>query len=187
MDWQNHAQRLASRVTDPASRWNQPVATVPRHTFVPRWWENRELRVGSSDEQAWMTAAYSDQTLVTRLGPLHADHASAGDRPGGRPTSSATLPSLVVRMYRHARLFDGAEILDVGTGSGYGCALLASRFGDERVTSIDVDPYLTKVAAERLDAVGLHPRVETLDATGPLPGTYDRIAASVSVKPIPGS
>lgn len=134
-----------------------------------------------------MAAAYSDQTLVTQLGPLHADHGAPDDHPAGLPTSSATLPSLLVRMYRHAHLFDGADVLDVGTGSGYGCALLAFRFGDEHITSVDVDPYLTKAAGERLDGIGLHPRVEILDATGPLPGTYDRIVATVSVRPIPGS
>ena len=186
MDWESHARRLADRVADPVSRWHEPIATTPRHLLVPQWWDRRHLQVGSSDVQEWMRAAYSDQTLVTRLGPLHADHAEPSDRPEGRPTSSATLPSLVVRMYRHARLFDGADVLDVGTGSGYGCALLAKRFG-KGVTSVDVDPYLVKVAAERLDAIGLHPRIEAVDATGPLPGTYDRIVASVSMKPIPAS
>ncbi|MCO5994475.1 methyltransferase domain-containing protein [Actinoallomurus rhizosphaericola] len=185
MDWHSHAQRLAGEVTDPVSRWREPVAATPRHVFVPRWWENRVLRNGPDNEAAWFEAAYSDRTLVTRLGPLHADAAEPDDRPEGLPTSSATLPSLMVRMYRHGRLFDGADILDVGTGSGYGCALLAKRFGDAQVTSVDVDPYLSEAASQRLAATGLHPRVETVDATGPLPGTYDRIVASVSVKPIP--
>lgn len=187
MNWQSHARHLADRIIDPVSRWYEPISSTPRHVFVPRWWDRRELRDGPADELAWMAAAYADQTLVTRLGPVHADHAYLSDHPEGRPTSSATLPSLVVRMYRHARLFDGAGILDVGTGSGYGCALLATRFGDGQVTSVDIDPYLTKAAAERLDTIGLHPRVETLDATGPLPGTYDRIIAMTSVRPIPGS
>lgn len=187
MNWQPHARHLAERMTDPVSRWYESIASTPRHVFVPRWWDRRELRDGPADELAWMAAAYADQTLVTRLGPVHADHAHLGDHPEGRPTSSATLPSLVVRMYRHAHLFDGAGILDVGTGSGYGCALLATRFGDGQVASVDIDPYLTKAAAERLDTIGLHPRVETLDATGPLPGTYDRIIAMTSVRPIPGS
>lgn len=187
MDWQQHAERLADRVTDPVSRWRAPVAATPRHVFIPRWWDRRELHVGPADESAWLDAAYADQTLVTQLGPVHADHAKPDSHPDGRPTSSATLPSLVVRMYQHARLSDGADVLDIGTGSGYGCALLAARFGDDRITSIDVDPYLTKVARERLDTIGLHPRVDTLDATGPLPGTFDRIVAMVSVRPVPGS
>lgn len=185
MDWRSHARRLADQVTDPVSRWYEPIASTPRHVFVPRWWHEHTLRDGPADEQEWMRAAYSDQTLITRLGPLHADHADPDDHPPGMPTSSSTLPSLVVRMYRHARLFPGADILDVGTGSGYGCALLARRFGEDTVTSIDVDPYLTKAAAGRLEAIGLQPRVETVDATGPLPGTYDRIVSMVSVRPIP--
>jgi protein-L-isoaspartate O-methyltransferase len=78
-------------------------------------------------------------------------------------------------------------VLDVGTGSGYGAGLLSRRLGDRHVTTIDVDPYLTKAAAERLDGAGLRPYVTTVDGTGPLPGTYDRIVATVSVRPIPGS
>ena len=52
---------------------------------------------------------------------------------------------------------------------------------------IDVDEYLTKAAAERLDSIGLHPQVTACDATGPLPGTYDRIVSTVAVRPIPAS
>ncbi len=198
MDWKARAGRLADEVTHPVSRWRPLVAAVPRHVFVPRWWAwaergplawhgTWELRDGPADPQAWLNAAYSDKSLVTRVGPLHADHASGTDRPTGRPTSSTTMPGLVVHMYRHAMIGDGMRVLDVGTGSGYGCALLTRRLGERRVTSIDIDEYLTAVAAERLDSIGLRPRIVTGDATGPLPGTYDRIVAMVAVRPIPAS
>ncbi|WP_245966418.1 methyltransferase domain-containing protein [Sphaerisporangium album] len=134
-----------------------------------------------------MRRAYSDISLVTRVGPLHVDHAGPGDHPEGRPTSSSTLPGLVVNMFRHADIHDGMAVLDVGVGSGYGAALLAQRLGDDQVTSIDVDPYLTKVATERLAEIGLWPAIVTCDATGPLPGEYDRIVATVSVRPLPPS
>ncbi|MFI5063272.1 MAG: methyltransferase domain-containing protein [Streptosporangiales bacterium] len=178
MDWEPEAATLAAQVTDPASRWRGPVSSTPRHLFVPRWWRHLEphgwtLRQGIADERRWMTAAYSDRSLVTRVGARHADHASPDDHPAGRPTSSSTMPGLVVRMYQHAQLGDGADILDVGTGSGYGCALLARRLGDQHVTSIDIDSYLTEAAARRLDQAGLHPVIATGDATGPLPGSYD--------------
>ncbi|MEU1669935.1 methyltransferase domain-containing protein [Streptomyces sparsogenes] len=131
--------------------------------------------------------AYSDVTAVTSVGPLHADHAEPGDRAGGRPTSSATLPSLVIRMLRHARLADGMDLLDVGTGAGGLTAYAARRLGDSHVMSVDVDPYLTEAARERLALMGLRPEFATLDATGPIPGEYDRIIATVSVRPLPAS
>jgi len=187
MNWKAHAQSLAAQVTDPHSRWRRPIEQTPRHVFLPRWWDGRTLRDGRSNDQAWMETAYSDRSIVTQRGPLHADKAKLDDRPKGDPTSSSTLPSLLVQMYRHGRLFDGARILDVGTGSGYGCALLATRFGDGRVTSIDVDAYLVEAAEERLASVGLHPLVKTVDATGPMPGEYDRLVSTVAVRPIPGS
>ena len=89
-------------------------------------------------------------------------------------------------MYRHAGITDGSRVLDVGTGSGYGAALLARRLGDGLVTSIDVDDYLVKAAVDRLDAAGLRPEVITGDATGPLPGSYDRIVSMMSVAPVHG-
>ena len=191
MSWEEHAARLAAEVTDPMSRWRPLVASVPRHTFVPRWWDwdadGWTAADGPARRGLWMRAAYADQTLVTRLGTAHADHARPGDHPDGRPTSSATQPGLVVAMYRHAGITDGSHVLDVGAGSGYGTALLARRLGDRRVTSIDVDDYLAKAAADRLDAAGLRPEVITGDATAPLPGSYDRMVSMMWVAPVPAS
>ncbi|MEU2515736.1 protein-L-isoaspartate(D-aspartate) O-methyltransferase [Streptomyces syringium] len=130
---------------------------------------------------------YSDTSLITSVGPLHADCASSDDRPAGLPTSSSTLPSLVVQMFQHARLDDSHTLGHVGTGPGYGDALACRRLGDQQVTSMDVDPYLVDAARARLDDMGLHPAVLHVDATGDLPGTFDRIVATVSVRPIPAS
>ncbi len=190
-EWERHAAWLAGRVTEPGSRWRPVVTAVPRHLFVPRWWasgDGWQLRDGPAmPVEDWLGGVYRDMSLVTQVGTLHADHASRDDRPDGRPTSSSTMPGLVVAMYRHAMISDGVDVLDVGTGSGYGAALLATRFGDEHVTSIDVDPYLIKAAEERLDRTGLHPVLTVTDATGPLPGTYDRIVSMTSVAPVPAS
>ena len=141
MDWKARADRLAAEVTHPASRWRPLVAAMPRHVFVPRWWawsqrgpllwhDTWELRDGPADPPGWLDAAYSDKSLVTRVWPLHADHAGPADRPTGRPTSS-------------------------------------QRLGERGVTSIDIDEYLTAIAAERLDSIGLRPRILNGDATGP--------------------
>jgi protein-L-isoaspartate O-methyltransferase len=189
--WQPHAQRLAASVVRPESRWHRPLATVPRHLFTPRWWQRDggqgwTLHDGPTNPQAWMRAAYADTTLVTRVGPLHADHAAPSDHPAGKPTSSSTLPSLVVRMYQHAVISEDAEALCV-TGTGYGTALLAARLDEKQVTSVDVDPHLVEAATERLDQAGLHPTMAVCDITGLLPGEFDRIISTVSVRPIPAS
>lgn len=182
--WRPDARGLADTVTHPGSRWWPVVAAVPRHVFVPAWWvwgdDGWFLRYGP-------TGAYQNRSLVTRVGKAHADFAGKADRPTGDPTSSSTEPGLLLTMYRHAQLATGLDILDVGTGSGYGAALLATRYGDERVTTVDVDPYLVEAAAGRLADVGLTPEVGIVDATGPLPGSFDRIVATVSVRSIPPS
>ncbi|WP_405911601.1 50S ribosomal protein L11 methyltransferase [Streptomyces sp. NBC_00963] len=190
MNWKPHAVTLAHSVTHAGSRWHAPVAALPRHLFIPRWWAGGDgwsLRAGADDDQAWLAAAYADDSLVTRVGSAHADQAQPGDRPAGRPTSSATLPSLLVRMFQHARLGDGHTLLDVGTGSGYGTGLACLRLGERQVSSVDVDPYLTEAAGQRLDQAGLRPQLHTLDASGELPGNYDRIVATVGVRPVPTS
>ncbi len=185
MNWQLLAQQLAANIADPTSRWREPLAVTPRHILVPRWWEWQggqwSLRDGQADESAWLRAAYADDSLVTRVGGAHADATSPDDHPSGRPTSSSTLPTFVARMLRHGLLYDGADVGLIGTGTGTSTALVARRFGSDRVTSIDVDPHLTEAATRRLDSIGLAPKVVTCDATGPLPGTFDRIVSLVAL------
>ena len=196
--WKADADRLAGEVTHPISRWRPAVGAVPRHLFVPRWWIRNgpdagfglatwELRGGAADPDAWIRAAYRDQTLITRVGSLHADLATPDDRPAGLPTSSAIAPGMVVRMLRHARLTDDAYVLEVGAGAGYGAAVLCERSGYRQVTTIEPDEYLVKAAGERMAGVGLHPRVTHCDPYGPLPESYDRIASMVAVRPVPAS
>lgn len=191
MNWSPHATRLALSAAPRGSRWRKPIADTPRHLFVPRWWqrgaEGWSLQDGASDTRHWLDAAYSDTSMVTRVGPHHADDALPGDHPVGRPTSSATLPSLVVKMFRLAHLNDGDQLLDLGAGSGYGTALATRRLGAAQVTAVDVDPYLVEAARQRLTALDLHPTMKTADATKALDGTYDRIVATVALRPIPES
>ncbi|MFD9053332.1 methyltransferase domain-containing protein [Streptomyces zaomyceticus] len=192
MDWQMHARRLADEVDRPGSHWRAAVADTPRHVLVPRWYERdqeaggRVVRDGAADPDAWLATAYSDTTLVTRVGALHADDAEPGTVvTSGMSTSSSTEPGLVVGMYRHAELTDGCRTL-VTTGTGYGTALACHRLGSDLVTSVDIDPYLVASATDRLASIGLRPDIAVCDLTqGPLPGEYDRIVSTVSVPTIP--
>lgn len=196
MRWQERAAALAAAVTHPGSRWRAPVASIPRHALIPAWWHGNpdstgrarwHLRRGPDDTEQWLDTAYTDQSVITSAAGHHADRARDTDAPLGRPTSSATLPSLVVRMYQRALIEDGHDLVDVGTGSGYGTALAARRLGEARVTSVDVDPYLVEAARDRLATLGLQPRLETVDATAELPCQADRIVATVAVRPVPAA
>lgn len=194
--WTEAAKALADKVTAESPAWHDAVSNTPRHLLVPRWWQ----RIPNSPAQEWelvdlpgdspgrLHAAYTDETLVTRVGPTHADRAQPGERATGDPTSSSTLPGLIVSMADRLGAEPGDKVLDVGTGSGYSAALFGRRIGDDCVTSVDVDPYLVDAARTRLAEFGRTPRMEAVDATGELPDTaYDRIMATVSVRPVPPS
>ncbi|MGW2496247.1 protein-L-isoaspartate(D-aspartate) O-methyltransferase [Streptomyces pseudogriseolus] len=191
MDWKPRAAALAAQISHPGSDWWVPVRETPRHVLVERWFtpDARGWTAidGPSNEGMWADATYSDSTLVTRVGPVHADLATLDQPVTGLPTSSSTLPSLVVTMLEYGRLTPGVRLLDLATGSGYSAALACHRLGDDLVTTLDVDPYLTQVAADRLDRIGLHPTVVTTDGASELPGTFDRIVSMVSMPRIPAS
>lgn len=191
MDWRPYAQRLAAGITHPLSRWRPAVERTPRHLFVPRCWElterGWELRDGPAAPEKWLQTAYADTSLVTRIGARHADRAAAADPPAGRPTSSATKPSLVVQMLRHGMITDDSHLLIFGTGSGYSTALACARLGEKQVSSVDVDDYLVAAARERLAAAGLNPGLTQMDATRQVPGEADRIVSMVAVRPVPAA
>ncbi|KIQ65174.1 hypothetical protein TR51_14360 [Kitasatospora griseola] len=192
MSWTKCAEELAEQTTDPDSRWRGPVSEVARHLLVPKWWEPAEgggwrLQVGERDPDLWFRRAYGHESVVTSVGGLHADHATPDDVPTGRPTSSATLTALIVKMLRHGRISNNHTLLDVGTGAGGLTAIASIRLGANRITSVDVDGYLSYAAKARLGEIGLRPEFLTMDATGPIPGAYDRIVSTVSVRPVPAS
>jgi protein-L-isoaspartate O-methyltransferase len=189
MQWTRHAGRLSAACFPVDADWAKVVAMTQRHTFIPRWWEGTpdswQLHDGPCDPGQWLQAAYRPQTLVTRVGTLHADHAT-DETAIGESTSAATDPQLIVLMLRHGMVQPGLTALCVA-GSGYTAALLSRRLGDAYVTVIDIDAYLVHSATERLDSVDLHPVTAVCDITGKLPGEFDRIVSAVSVRPVPQS
>ncbi|MGC0423224.1 methyltransferase domain-containing protein [Embleya sp. AB8] len=193
MTWNDAAAKLAGAVAA-NSPWSEAVACTPRHLLVPNWWEQDGLQWrrhrGVVDTASWTNAAYDNRTLVTQVGDVHADTAGddvapPSDRP---PTSSSTLPSLVLRMFDVAEIEEGMRVLDLGTGSGYSAALLGRRLGDGHVLSVDVDDYLVNAARQRLGAFGRAPRMSAIDATRDLPEDgFDRAVAMFSTRTIPST
>jgi protein-L-isoaspartate O-methyltransferase len=197
--WSEVALTFASKVTKDAPQWHQAVASTPRHVLVPSWWERRPMSAEewdlirfAHDDPGWLTAVYTDRTLVTRVGTQHADHAEPKTKGFGEPTSSSTIPSLIVSMLGALEIKPRDQVLDVGTGVGYSAALLSHHLGDQQVTSIDVDPYLVQIARQRLAELGSAPEIVTADATTKWADQFcaeqfDRVLATVSVRPIPSS
>lgn len=139
------------------------------------------------DRERWLTAAYADETLITQFDGDEPDWDKPEPREGGAPTSSATLPWLVMRMWLDADLADGHDVLEIGTGTGYATALACERLGAEHVTSVDVDARRLDQAAGALFALDYFPRVATADGLfGYWPtAPFDRIVAACSVRAVP--
>ena len=88
-------------------------------------------------------------------------------------------------MLQALKLQPGEAVLEIGTGSGYFTALLASRGGE--VTTVEIDPQLARSAAERLARHGFaNVRCEVGDgARGWGTGKYDAIVLTGSTPLLP--
>lgn len=163
----------AGELPDPA--WQAAFAEVPRHVFVPYYYDVSGLRVDRQHRTAvWLRGVHTDQPLVTQ-------------RIAGEATSSSSQPSLMAAMLNELQVNDDSRVLEIGTGTGYNAGLLAHRLGDAQVTSVDVSPELTASARAHLAAAGYRPLVITGDgALGWAEAApYDRIIATCRIDRLP--
>lgn len=117
----------AGRIRSPAVE--QAFRAVPRHLFLP---------------DSTLTEAYADEAVPTRF----AD---------GAATSSASQPSMMAIMLEQLDLRPGHRVLEIGAGTGYNAALIATIVGDGgAVTAVDIDQDLVDGAAGHLTAAGPH-------------------------------
>ncbi len=101
--------------------------------------------------------------------------------------SSTSMPALMTRMLEALDVHDGHQVLEIGTGTGYNAALLSHRLGDQHVFSVDIEPTLIRLAAERLAAIGYQPTLAAVDGADgfPVHAPYDRVIATCSVPAVP--
>ncbi|TQE15803.1 methyltransferase domain-containing protein [Streptomyces ipomoeae] len=179
------------QLTDPV--WRSAIEAVPRELFLDdtvfradgtQWEPVRRDQLGDDE---WLRMVYSNTTWVTQV-----DGTSARDARGlvsGRPTSSSTLPSLIVRMVELAGVRDGDKVLEIGTGTGYSTAILCHRLGDKNVYSIEYDKELAASAARHLQSAGCVPHLVVGDGLrGHQDGAeYDTVIATCAVRTIPPS
>lgn len=171
----------AGHLTDP--RLRAAVEAVPRELFLSpgvflaqddgRW---MPIDPDGVDVKRWAEIAYSDESLVTQLdGRLTT--ADVSEPLYGNPTSSSTLPSLVVDMIERLDLRPDMSVLEIGTGTGYSGALMCSMIGTDNVTTIEVDPEVARRADDALEAAGFSTWTLTGDGLigWPKRAPYDRV------------
>lgn len=179
-------------------RWHEVFARVPRHLFVPYGAiesgppgdPHYTLVRGDrpEDRAAWLDALYTDQTILTHFDTGPAEQAlSVAASPPRDYRSSSTAPGFLAYMLDALDVTTGDRVLDVGTGTGYGTALLCERLGDAHVTSIDLDERLVDLARTRLADAGYRPLVVAADGANGYPqrGPYDRLLATTSWPYVP--
>lgn len=150
--------RRAGTLTDPAVE--RAFLAVPRELFVA------PAAVGGGLE-----SVYRDRAIVTERDAL------------GRPTSSSSQPSIMAVMLEQLDVRPGQRVLEVGAGSGYNAALLATLVGlGGLVVSVELDEEVARSARVALARGGYPVQVVTADGWHgwPAQAPFDRIIVTAS-------
>ena len=159
---------------------------IPREAFVPCFYERetadrslawRLVCADGLDREGYLTAVYRNQSLVTKLDQRH------------WPVSSSSQPAVMAKMLEALDVQPGQRVLEIGTGSGYNAALLATLTGEgSQVVTIERDAALAATAKTALERV-LGSGVTVIVGDGvmgwPPSAPYDRIIATASAPTLP--
>lgn len=98
-------------------------------------------------------------------------------------------PHMYAMMLELAGIKEGEKVLEVGTGSGYGAALISQIVGaKQKVFSIEVLPELVRFAKENLNSAGIR-NAEVIERNGNLgleeEAPFDKIIVTAGAPEIP--
>lgn len=170
-------------MTDTRPAWDRVFADTPRRPYIPEvvWAGDDDARIDrGTDPSAWEEAVAADIPLVTQVD----DGTDAGHM---IPTSSVSMPFLVRLMLEQLDPNADDNVLEIGTGSGWSTALLATALTRGRVTSIEIDPLVADQARAALFAGDFEPTLIVGDGLrGHKEGApYDRLIATMAVQRVP--
>jgi protein-L-isoaspartate O-methyltransferase len=176
----------------PGSRWADAISAVPREQFIPD--VIYDLQRGRPDGDLvpidrnreplrWARLVAEDDAVITQVDDGH----PLPDGAGWEVTSSASMPTVVRDMLNTLDPQPGETVCEIGTGTGWNAALLASVIGARNVVTIEVDHQLAERARKTLAEAGYGGvRVLTGDAAVSLPdGPFDRVIATVGTCTVP--
>jgi|Tabmets5t2r1_1033131.scaffolds.fasta_scaffold14783_1 protein-L-isoaspartate(D-aspartate) O-methyltransferase len=155
--------RRAGTLTDPAIE--RALLTVPRELFV-----------APVAAQHGLEAVYRDQAIVTQRDAR------------GRPTSSSSQPRIMAAMLQQLDVRPGQRVLEVGAGSGYNAALLATLVEPGGlVVSVELDDEVAHSAQAALARGGYSVKVATADGRQgwAAQAPFDRIIVTASTDDVP--
>jgi protein-L-isoaspartate(D-aspartate) O-methyltransferase len=143
-------------------------ASVPREAFVPEGFQRRDGSWVRPADPDFLSLVYRDDVLITKVD-------------GRVPISSSSQPSLMALMILALRVTPGLRVLEIGAGTGYNAALLASL--GATITSIDVQEDVAVRARSALARAGIAGvRVEHADGYRGVPGSrFDRVIVTVGI------
>ncbi|RAY16683.1 protein-L-isoaspartate(D-aspartate) O-methyltransferase [Actinomadura craniellae] len=160
---------------------------VPREAFVPDtiWvrradgWAVPLSRRDAPREWERIVAA-DDEPVITQV-----DDGATGK--GTWPTSSGSSPEVMAIMLDALQVRPGLRVLEIGTGTGYNAAVLATIAGPRNVTTLEIDATIAEQARTALDRAGHPVHLVVADATHGYPphAPYDRIIVTAAAHHIP--
>jgi protein-L-isoaspartate(D-aspartate) O-methyltransferase len=146
--------------------------TIPRRVFLEQFYE------GTGEERTLIPVRQDEPDLPT-LEKIYTDRPLVTRYEDGLPASSTTQPVVMAEMLFDLDLRPGLKVLEIGAGTGWNAAIMATLVGDSGlIYSIDIQPDVAEEAQmhlARAGFAGVHVRAGDGGYGWPAEGPFDRI------------